>query len=566
MKKNICFIGFGEVEAVALQPSLAGMSTAWECVFLPNEAAAQEAMESKAFDGLVFNLGPRGLNESTFLQQTATKYPSTLRFVVGNQADRDLILSCAGTAHQFICRPWKPPELVSVVERSLVLDGWLCNDKLRSFIPRLGALPALPATYAELVKKADATDSNAESLAPIITANAGLTGRLMEMLNSSAAGLDKKLNSPAQALSILGPEAIKAVVLCLEVFDESTPAKAGGLSLEQLWQHSFSVAKMAGKIVLHCIASERMAGDAYAAGLLHNIGQIMLATRLSKEYATIVTVARKQKRPLHEMELELLGVTNNQVGAYLLGLWGLPLPVVEATALYPTPAKATPVEFSLLTVVHVANVLASEDGKNPTGLPLPELDIQYLGTLDLPKRTDGWRTLLAKKIQKPEKVRKPESNTEIRAADRPPLPKSSMASAPSRPLPVKKILAVAALAAIVVAALAFKPHLSFSSLSSLPAVIHHQATAVVAREPSAPAPTDKPSAADGTAAAPPDSPFDAVKIKSIIYSATHPVVLINGAALEVGGEINGISVVSIGRSEVVLACKGEKKTFKLNAR
>src|SRR5208283_1019071 len=175
---------------------------------------------------------------------------------------------------------------------------------------------------------------------------------------------------------------------------QSAPAPGAGLSLERHWRESFLVAKLAAKIVLRHNGNERMAGEAYTAGLLHNVGQIVLTASLSSEYAAVIEAARKQKRPLREVELEQLGVTHNQVGAYLLGLWGLPLPLLEATALHNTPALATTVEFSVLTAVHVANVLAQEENRRDQGPPLAKLDGGYLAALDLPRKTKAWRKLL----------------------------------------------------------------------------------------------------------------------------------------------------------------------------
>jgi HD-like signal output (HDOD) protein len=549
MKKQICFVGFDDGELAALQPSLVALDGAWSSVFAPDEETALSAMAGTPYDAAVISLSLGGI-DSTFLQKASAQAPRTLRFVIGDVSHRELIISLMGAAHQFISRPWKPGELISIIERSLALDSWLSNDKLRSFIPRLGNLPGLPATYFEIIKKTESSDSTTEAIAEIIARDPSLTARLLQLVNSPASGLNEKITSPNEAVARLGLDAVKALVLCLQLFSQSSSTKGGSISLDQLWRRSFTVAKYANKIVLQCITSERMAGEAYTAGLLHNIGQIVLATNLAKEYTTVVTAARNQKRPLQEVEMELLGVTSNQVGAYLLGLWGLPLPIVEAAALHYSPASATPVEFSLLTVIHVANVLACEDEGKAYEFPLPQLDANYLATLELPKKTDGWRKVLSKKIAIPE------SNTEIRAAERPPPPRASSRKAEPSGTPRRfgKIFALGAAAFAVIAFVAFKPH----TLS-----VMHTPASTVAAETTAPQPSE---AVDAQGGAPKRSPLDSVKIQSIIYSAAHPVVLLNGTALEVGGHLNGVAVVAIGRNQVILAADGERRTFSLDVK
>ena len=539
MKKQICFAGFGEVELEALQPSLAALGGSWDCVFSPDAASALDALATSPFDATVANLTPGGINDAELLQQAAVRHPRTLRFVLGDVVDRELIVNCMGAAHQFISRPWKPRELVSIIERSLALDAWLSNDKLRAFVPRLGKLPGLPATYFEVLKRAESPHSSVESISEVIAHDPTLTARLLQMVNSPACGLNKKITSPSEAVSRLGLDTVKSLVLCLQLFAQSGRVAGASFSLEQLWQHSFSVAKLSSKIVLHCIASEGMASEAYTAGLLHNIGQIVLATNLSKEYSAVVQTAKERKCPLQVAESEQLGVTSNQVGAYLLGLWGMPLPLVEATALHLTPGSATSIEFSLVTVVHIANVLAYEDHGPFNGLPQPKLDSDYLATLELPKNTDEWRKLLA---TAPSNGSQLSANSTQHTSSSVPAQKNGLA-------PVRKMFIALGIAALGVAGWALEENGTFS-----PSKIQTS---------NGPAGGSAMAETEGTKTAAVESPFESIRLQSILVSAGHRVALINSKALEVGDRIGDVKVVSIEPNKVVLACRGDLRTINL---
>jgi HD-like signal output (HDOD) protein len=545
MKKHICFAGFAEEELAALRPSLAALGGAWECVFSPDAASTLAVLAEAPFDVVVANLSAGGMHDSELLQKAALQHPRTLRFALGDVGDRELIVNCMGAAHQFISRPWKAPDLISILERSLALDAWLSSDTLRSFVPRLGKLPGLPATYFEVIKKAESPDSSVEAIAEVIARDPALTARLLQMVNSPACGLAEKITSPGDAVSMLGVETVKSLVLCLQLFSQSAPAEGASLSLDQLWHDSFLVAKLAAKVVLRCLGSERMASEAYTAGLLHNIGQIVLATNLSREYSSVVETARSLKCPLQQAELKLMGVASNQVGAYLLGLWGMPLPLLESTALQDTPASTASVEFSLLTAVHVAKVLAHEPSKRGSGLPLPKLDAEYLATLELPTRTDAWRKFLATVPQHEEAAERPADH---RAGS----------SAPARKegaRPVSKLLVAAGIMAVLVAVM---------TLRRDGATDGHGAVSAVAEKTAAPAQaTQGAEAVEETTTSAAGSAFDSLKIQGIVYHAGHSVALINGKALDVGERINGVEVVSIEPSKVVLACNGAQKTFRL---
>jgi HD-like signal output (HDOD) protein len=551
MKKQICFAGFSEEELALLQPSLAAVAGAWDCVFAPDAASTLAALARTPFDVLVANLSAGGIHDAEFLEQAARQHPRTLRFVLGDVSDRDLMVHCMGTAHQFISRPWKPQDLVSILERSLALDAWLTNDKLRSFVPRLGKLPGLPASYFEVIKTAESPNASVESIAEVIARDPALTARLLQMVNSPACGLAEKITNPREAVSMLGIETVKSLVLCLQLFAQAAPVEGASLSLDQLWRHSFNVAKLAARVVLRCIGSERMASDAYTAGLLHNIGQIVLATNLAREYSVVVETARNLKCPLQEAELKLMGVTRHQIGAYLLGLWGMPLPLLESTALHDTPSLTKAVEFSVLTAVHVANVLASEQTGRIEGLLPPKLDAEYLATLELPNRPEAWRKFLDTAPKHVEVVDKPAEDAED-AENR------ASSSAPARKKaarPGGKFLVLAGIAATIVVAVMLTRNEAPAAPKAAPA----------SGQVAAPAP-GAPVMARGTEAtkAPPDeSAFDSIKIQGIVYHAGHSIALINGKSLDVGDRINGVEVVSIEPSNVVLACNGVKKKFLL---
>ncbi|HEY3861234.1 MAG TPA: HDOD domain-containing protein [Verrucomicrobiae bacterium] len=545
MKKQICFAGFTEEEAAALRPALSALSGAWDCAFIPDAATTLATLADTPFDALLASLSENGIRDTDLLQHAAAKQPCMLRFAIGEAGDRELMVHCMGAANQFISKPWKPRELTSIIERSLALDAWLSNDKLRSFVPRLGRLPGLPSSYFEVLKKAESPNASVDSIADVIARDPALTARLLQMVNSPACGLAEKITSPNDAVSMLGVEAIKSIVLCLQLFAQSEAKTEASLSLDQLWRHSFRVAKLAGNIVLRCIGSERMASEAYTAGLLHNIGQIVLATNLCNEYSVVVDTARNIQCSLREAEMKLLGVTMNQVGAYLLGLWGMPLPLLESTALHDTPGSTGAVEFSVLTAVHVANVLAYEESGQLQGVPVPKLDAEYLATLDLPAKTDAWRKFMAASP-------KHDEVTEGEAADC----SSSAAVARASASRSGRNFALVAVAAVIAAA-------AVAYWRGLLPIGHKVASAAVAAKTSTAPASAQAAAGEKPKPATDASAFDSIRIQGIVYHAGHSVALINGQTLDVGERINGVQVISIERSNVVLACNGLQKTFKL---
>src|SRR5204863_7036626 len=117
---------------------------------------------------------------------------------------------------------------------------------------------------------------------------------------------------------------------------------------------------LTARIAKRLMPKGRQAQDAFTDALLQDIGNLVLAVCIPEKFKKAFLTCQTSRRPAHEVEAELLGVTHAEVGAYLLGLWGLPHPIVEAVAYHHNPAAALERTFDLPTAVSVANALAEE--------------------------------------------------------------------------------------------------------------------------------------------------------------------------------------------------------------
>jgi HD-like signal output (HDOD) protein len=132
---------------------------------------------------------------------------------------------------------------------------------------------------------------------------------------------------------------------------------------------------------------------ALMAGLLHDVGRLILASQMQAQYAETIARARLHQQSLLDAERQELGTTHAAVGAYLLALWGLPDPMVEAVAYHHDPSVCAHRQFGPLTAVHVADVLA--DGNHGVeNATVAKLDERYIQELGLGVRLEAWRQLV----------------------------------------------------------------------------------------------------------------------------------------------------------------------------
>jgi HD-like signal output (HDOD) protein len=591
MKKRICFAGFPGEEVSALQ-IVTTDNAIGECRFAPTADAVLTLLASENYDVCVANMSMPGKNGAELLRELGRLHPKTLGFIVGDVADQALIINCIGGPHQFIRRPFEAANLLTSLQRGLRLDAWLASDELRKLMPRLRRLPSLPATYFNLVKEMESPATTLQDIGTIIERDPVITARLLQMVNSAAFSLAQKVTQPTDAAGLLGLQTIKSLVMCLQIFGQGDEARDTGLSLEILWEHSFLVAKFARQIALKQTGDARLADDAFTAGLLHDVGRLVLASNLPKEYAAVVAAAREKSCPLHEEETAQLGVNHAKVGAYLLGLWGLPAPFIEAAAAHHGPGQTVfACEFSLLAAVHAANVFAHAASGRTDGLPLPQLDIAYYRVLKLDDQLLGWRKACTGELPSapaapPPIPPAPDSAAALSAplaqspakavaatepsdpVARPPAKGEPPSRSSSRPAPVAWLWRLAgALLVVAIGLLAWwwsKP-----APPETPAIAPSVARAVSALPVPTPTPTNHPAAPTNSkpanavpvAAKAAPNPLDTVKVQGVFYRSAKPLAIVNNQPVAVGESFRGISVVAINQDSVTLSYHGEQKVY-----
>ncbi len=243
-------------------------------------------------------------------------------------------------------------------------------------------------------------DPSVAKVAQIISKDVAMSAKLLQVVNSAGVGLRNEVTNVTQAASLLGLQRISAMILVVEVFnlvaDRDLP---GGMSLDRLWDHSLKVGEYAKKIAQLQTNDLRSIDSAFTAGLLHDLGMLLIASNFPDQLSKSLAVAKSKKTSLLSAELEVMGATHAEIGGYLLELWGLPDMIVEAIAFHDFPshlperdyeAAAADLDFSPLTAVHVANYFCEDSQKAHYGCPECELDRAYLEAAGFLDEVEFW--------------------------------------------------------------------------------------------------------------------------------------------------------------------------------
>ncbi|HUA19107.1 MAG TPA: response regulator [Bryobacteraceae bacterium] len=385
--RRILFVDDEPKVLEALRRSLRALRGEWTMEFAPGGAEALQALSSESYDVIVADMRMPGMTGAQLLAQVTKLYPRMIRIILSGTWDQDLRLQAVMTAHQYLSKPCDAETLRSTVSRAFALRDVLRKPGLEELITRVGSLPSVPAIYQQLVETLRSPETSAKDVGAIISGDIAMTAKVLQLVNSAFFGIRKHISSPAEAVSYLGVDAIKALTLSLSVFSAFSNSHSARFSIDALQWHCNSVGKIAIGIATETHSSQQMRGDIMVAGLLHDLGKLVLASLFPDEYDRVLEIAPDCGPAQLSAEREAFGAAHAEIGAHLLWLWGLPDAVVEAVAFHHDPASAPTPGFSPAGVIHVADVLEGWREPLETGV---WLDREYLSRVGVAVQLPVW--------------------------------------------------------------------------------------------------------------------------------------------------------------------------------
>lgn len=393
--KRILFVDDEQRVLDGLQRMLRPQRRQWDMVFAVGGEAALTELERQSFDIVVSDIRMPGIDGAQLLEIVRQRYPGVVRMVLSGYFERDYAVRASPVAHQFLVKPCESEKLISALERACSLSVILAHEGTREAVAALGELPCLPRTYTSLVQALEKPDVSLKEVSRIVERDVGVSAKVLQLVNSAFFGLGQEITTVQAAVGYLGLDVLNQLVLTIELFQAFKPVeRVTGFSLAEVEDHCRLTAAIASRLPLPKSLAVAVPGSA----LLHDAGQLVLATKLSAEFESAIRTAIAERKPRHLAEERLLGASHAEVGAYLLGLWGLPGCIVEAVMHHHAPGRvAAEAGLNLPTAVHVADCLAHACHPATGGAPPPELDLAHLERLGLADQVPAW-TAMAEEV------------------------------------------------------------------------------------------------------------------------------------------------------------------------
>jgi HD-like signal output (HDOD) protein len=367
----------------------------WEMTFAPGGEAALALMAASPFDVIVSDMRMPGMDGAKLLARVRELHPQVVRIVLSGHTELSTALRVVPVAHQFLAKPCDAGTLRVAIERACHLKGLLNDDSIRSTVGALRDLPSLPRTYNALTQALSQPDVSLPKIGRIVEQDVGISAKVLQLVNSAFFGLAHSITNIEHAVVYLGIDTLRSLTLSVEIFRVFQPkTPLPGFSLEGLERH----ARLAAHIAARLPVPKHLADIPMVAGMLHDVGKLILAWKFPERFKNLLAQGAEERCPLYKLEEREYGFSHAEIGAYLLGLWGLPYTLVEAVALHHGPNRVPHENFDALSAVYVANLLAHELEAPSSEVPLPddtETNRKELAALGVEGDLDAWRAMAA---------------------------------------------------------------------------------------------------------------------------------------------------------------------------
>ena len=390
MKRNVLFVDDDTNVLQGLRRMLRPMREQWDMHFVDSGQKALEFMSRVQVDAVVSDMRMPGMDGPELMLRIMRDYPDAVRFALSGYSSQEMVGRSIAPTHQYMTKPCDEKKLVQALELAMNARAFISNKAVLEKITHIEHLPVLPRAYVRITDELSKCDPSPKAVGEIVGEDVGLSANILKLVNSAYFGLSRTVTSPQQAVIVLGVNVIRSVILSLHVFKSFETTEERAFSLTKLWEHSLRTASIARVIAKAEGLARDDADNAYIAALLHDVGKLVLNAHCAEEYLVILRQVREQNRCVADVEAEVLGLTHAQVGAYLLGLWGLPTDVVHAVARH-HEQEPEPAGLCAGSMTYFANLLDHDIFIFNAHYARPQVSAERFAAIGGPERFAHWR-------------------------------------------------------------------------------------------------------------------------------------------------------------------------------
>jgi len=347
-KRTVLFVDDEPMILNGLRRMLHPLQPNWTMLFADSAAKALELLDEQEITVVISDMRMPGMNGFELLKIICRQWPQVIRVMLTGQPDKDIYCEVMTVSHYFMWKPARFEDFRLLLDTIHNLDAALHDPKLTQLFDGIASLPSLPPLFHRLTDLIEHQQTTVAQLAAVLSEDVAMAMQILKLANSAYFSPTPDIETIEDAVACLGLDALQHLVLTQHLFSQCSDAEHAAYQLDQLWRHSLHTATLA-KVIAATLSNDQVTqNNAYIAGLLHEIGKLVLIRHLPEVYSAVLRQVQEQGLSQIEAESALIGVNHAVIGGYLTTLWGLPRPIVEAVTMHrfapvPSTVKISPV-------------------------------------------------------------------------------------------------------------------------------------------------------------------------------------------------------------------------------
>ncbi len=357
LKISVLFVDDDTDLIDSIRRMLYSMRKQWKMYFAYGGKEAIEKIKNHDIDVIVCDIRMPEMDGTEVLKFVQENYPQVIRIVLSGYSNQEMILKTTRYAHQFMTKPTNGDTIIKKINYTYNAKSYLDNPDLIKFIAGIKDIPTLPDMYMKLEEEISKEDFSIDKIAELVQTDPVLVAKVLQVVNSGFFGLPMSVTRIKEALSYLGVNILKALVMHVSTFNVEKVPPTIRREIEKIGTHSLKTANTCKNVCRTLRLSKDISDKSFLAGVLHDLGKLILIRK--PDNISYMKISDHEKMVNNEQDS--FGFNHAEAGAYLLSIWGLPESIVQATAYHHFPAKCNNYEESPLLAVYISNQLVNSD-------------------------------------------------------------------------------------------------------------------------------------------------------------------------------------------------------------
>lgn len=362
----------------------------WNAIFADNAGLAVDLLETRYIDVIISDLEMPIVNGAILLQHVKKVSPHTIRIILSGCSEDKMIMETVKSAHRIFPKPSSYEAIIDILDRSYYLHQLIMSPNARRILMEVGTIPSIPLLLQEIMIAVEDESCSLNDIAKMISQDMGMSVNILRLVNSPYFGLPNEIVSIEQAVSLLGLEIIKTLIISVHFFESfKTPHEA---ELDELLNHSLNTANFCKKIFTSMKRNREESDRAFITGFMHDLGKLILMSYFPQKYSKFIAKLSEKENSADTISIEqaFFEANHGEIGAFLLGLWGFKDETIEAVAFHHSPMNAKYVDPLLLAALHCADVYEHEIRESMILSDTGTLDVAFLEKTGFIDKEEEW--------------------------------------------------------------------------------------------------------------------------------------------------------------------------------